>query len=300
MSGFTTKLGLGTVQFGLDYGISNTGGKPSEHSVREILLEAQKNGIQTLDTATLYGNSETVIGQALTSASPFKIVTKTPHFKQEIITPAQGIELEQTFHQSLKNLQVPRCYGLLIHAAADLLKPGAQYLVEAMRRIQAQGLVEKIGVSVYDRAQIEAVRSWFPFELVQVPASIFDQRLVRDGTFAEFARSGVEVHVRSAFLQGLLFMNPGTLPEFFSPARPALQRLADDASSSGLSKIELALHYLNAQTGVDRILCGVNSLTELSEIIASTRRSLPNSIDFSRYEIQNLDVLNPSRWPKRT
>ncbi|RYZ85898.1 MAG: hypothetical protein EOP04_15005, partial [Proteobacteria bacterium] len=132
MQPFTDKIGLGTVQFGLNYGISNQTGKPADESVRNILAEAYESGIRTIDSATLYGDSETVIGRNLSDKHNFQIVTKTPHFAEERLTSIDGKLLVESFHQSLRNLKTKSCYGLLIHAPTDLLKPGAIHLIDAM------------------------------------------------------------------------------------------------------------------------------------------------------------------------
>jgi aryl-alcohol dehydrogenase-like predicted oxidoreductase len=206
------QLGLGTVQFGGDYGVSNPGGRTPPDEVARILALAEREDIGLLDTAALYGDSEAVLGGALRRGHKFRIVSKTLKFDAARISQADASALRAGFENSLRRLRQDRLYGLLVHAAADLLRPGGELLWAALNELKREGLVEKIGVSVYTGEDIEAILLRFRPDLVQLPLSVLDQRLIAGGQLARLKAQAVEIHARSIFLQGLLLMEDAELP----------------------------------------------------------------------------------------
>ena len=169
-------LGLGTVQFGLEYGLSNKTGRVNAKNVKYLLDESHNSGIDVIDTAYLYGDSERVLGE--NDISFFKVVTKTPHFNKDEIVDEDVSRLISSFKDSLQRMNIQSIYGLLIHNADDLLVPGGNKLFEAMRDLKSKGYVEKIGASVYDSEQVDLLIEKYDFDLVQVPINVFDQRLI--------------------------------------------------------------------------------------------------------------------------
>jgi aryl-alcohol dehydrogenase-like predicted oxidoreductase len=156
------RLGLGTVQFGLPYGITNSLGQVPESEVGEILRCASNLGIDMLDTAHLYGSSEVTLGRLAVPLADFRVVTKTPKFR-ECAAAGEAVDLlRSAFSQSLDRLARPEVYALLLHDADDLTGPYGAELWAAMSELRARGLVRKIGVSVYDGDQIEVALSARP------------------------------------------------------------------------------------------------------------------------------------------
>jgi aryl-alcohol dehydrogenase-like predicted oxidoreductase len=172
------KIGLGTVQFGQNYGVSNKQGITPEDEVREILTFAWDNGITLLDTATLYGASEEALGSSIPTHASFRIVTKTPTFQKIMIEKEDSNRLKDAFHISLDKLRQPNLYGLLVHHAVDLLKDGGQYLWESMQDLKETGLVQKIGVSLYSPQELNRFLEKYTPDIVQAPVNIFDQRMI--------------------------------------------------------------------------------------------------------------------------
>lgn len=288
------KLALGTVQFGIDYGISNKSGQSSLEEVRTILEYAEAKGIDLLDTAHGYGESEAVLGKS-EKASKFKIVTKTKTFdKEQQITSKSVEQFKEVFFQSLKKLNVDSVYGLMIHHADDLLKPGSEVLFEAMRSFKAQGLVQKIGVSAYHERQIQKILNSYSIDIIQVPVSILDQRLIQNGVLKDLKSLGVEVHTRSAFLQGLIFMDPTNLSSHFDGVKPLLERFQLTLKQEGCSAIEAALGYLGQFKEIDRVVCGVTSVKQLEEVYLGISANY-NSL-FDGFNIDDEKILNPSLW----
>lgn len=257
------KLALGTVQFGLDYGVSNTAGQINEAMVGTILSKAKSYGINMLDTAALYGESEAVLGQQ--DLSGFNIVTKTPRFATEQIAEGQAEVLAQTFQQSRKKLQQQSLYGLLAHHVDDLLAPGGETLWSAMQNLKESGAVARIGASVYEGHQIDALLERFTPDLIQLPVNILDQRLVKTGHIEKLKALGVEVHARSAFLQGLLLMSPEKVSAYFDPICHQLRQCKDAATAQGMTPLQAALAYVRDLPGVDQVVVGVTSVEELRQ-----------------------------------
>lgn len=291
MSGLR-KLGLGTVQWGLGYGVSNKQGMTPPEMVTQILVAAREAGIQVLDTAALYGESERVLGA--NQLDGFRIVTKTPRFGTAHITEANCTQLMQVFSQSLQKLACDKAYGLLCHHAEDLLVPGGGKLWDAMCGLKLAGCVEKIGVSVYDSHQVDRLLKKLRPDLIQLPVNVLDQRLLKDGTLARLHDAGVEIHVRSVFLQGLLLMPLEQVPSYFSPIRNLLESWHAAAKSQGLSLVQAALTFVRDIPYIDTVLVGVEDLEQFHACCNDFAHS--STFDASGLACDNPEFLNPALW----
>jgi aryl-alcohol dehydrogenase-like predicted oxidoreductase len=290
------RLGLGTVQFGLNYGVSNTNGKTETSEVVRILEYAASVGLDVLDTAALYGESEKVLGLCITAGKNFSVITKTPKFSNGNITRDDVMTLENTFIQSLNKLQVKSVYGLLLHNTDDLLKPNGALLWGKMTELKNQGLTAKVGISVYTGEQIEQALERFPVEIVQVPFNILDQRLLKDGLLQRVANAGIEVHSRSTFMQGLLLMPVDKIPPYFAPIYPLLKRYHEYIGTLGLSCLEAALAFVLAHREIDKVIVGVTKLQELRQIVQATKKSGIDIENFRQFSCSDERFINPSRW----
>jgi aryl-alcohol dehydrogenase-like predicted oxidoreductase len=291
------KLGLGTVQFGLDYGISNQAGRTPPEEVRKILEVAAENGIRVLDTAALYGTSEEVLGQSLPPDHAFDIVTKTPVFSDGCLSSDDARRLEETFQQSLSKMRQPGVYGLLMHNADNLLAKNGELLMGKMLDLKQRGLVKKVGASVYAGEQIDRLLQSYQLDLVQLPVNVLDQRLLAGGQLARLKRAGVEIHARSAFLQGLLLMEPDSLPTYFESAKAHLKSYRAYLREHGISPLQAALGFVVGLKEVDVVLCGINNHQQLEELIALAQ-PLPGFDRLMDFAIDDPAILNPSRWQK--
>ena len=289
------KIVLGAVQFGLDYGISNTYGKIVKHDAKQILKFAYDNNIGMIDTASLYGESEAIIGKSTNNKHNWKIITKTPHFIDDCIDKLQVKQLRESFNQSLLNLNKKYLYGLLLHSCDDLFKPNGDLLFKEMERLKSIGLINKIGVSVYNKYQIDRVLDNFEIDLIQLPVNILDQSLISDGSLVKLKKHGVEVHARSVFLQGLLLMEENLIPSYFLPIKKNLDAFKNLARELSLTKLELALGYVASIDEIDKIVVGVNTLSQLQEIIKATQLKT-NFEEYRNISINNSNYTNPSLW----
>jgi len=288
------KLGLGTAQFGLDYGISNREGQTSQAEAGNILAAAQQHRIGIIDTAALYGNSEEVLGRALPAGHPFKVVTKTIRINAGHISTSHALSLEKAFEQSLVKLRCESVYGLMIHNADDLLAVDGSLLYDKLSSLKAAGRVEKIGVSVYTARQIDQVLDRYDIDLVQLPLNVLDQRLLTSGHLAMLRGAGIEIHVRSAFLQGLLLMDPATLAPHFDPARQHLARYHGFLRANGITPLQAALGFVCGMPEVDAVICGVNNRGQLDEICSSCNPLAPEL--FAEFALTDTCIVDPSNW----
>ncbi len=289
------KLGLGTAQFGADYGISNRNGRVRAAELERILHLAADLGVHTLDTAAAYGEAETALGRALWQGHPFRIVTKCPPLGEGEVRREHVAQLSGHFYRSLERLRQPSVHGLLMHRAADLCRPGAELLFEQLANLQREGLVSKVGASFYTSAEIAAVGKVLAPGLAQVPVSLVDQRLLRDGTLASMRADGIEVHARSVFLQGLLLMDPDRVPAQFAAHVPLLRRIERHAAAAGISKLALAIGFVAALREIDTLLVGVTSAAELREVVEASKTRLPLQ-DCAEFSSDADELVNPSRW----
>ena len=286
------KLGLGTVQWGLPYGIANQHAVTSPDVVTKLLTTARSFGIKVLDTASLYGKSEAVLGK--NDLNDFKIITKTPSFSCQRISTAEIDLLSETFYQSLNLLNIKKVYGLLIHHANNLLIPDGEKLVAQMVNLKKEGLIQKIGVSVYDSSQLDSVLKIFNPDLVQLPLNIFDQRMLESGHLQLLKTRETEIHVRSVFLQGLLLMPPNDVPSFFKPIYPLLVRWNDAAREQGFTAHQAAIAFVKNLPHVDTVLVGLDSLSQFNICIESFLSD--RKFDASGLACNDPIFINPSVW----
>jgi aryl-alcohol dehydrogenase-like predicted oxidoreductase len=288
---------LGTVQFGMDYGIANTEGRTSAAEVTKILTQANNLGIHVIDTAAMYGDSEAVIGRYLPKEAKFDIVTKTPALDCQLIGEDELAFVRHSFLNSLKKMRQEAIHGLLVHHCDDLRTVGAERLFREMQVLKDKGKVKKIGFSASDSTEIDYVLERFPIDLIQIPANVFDQRLLSSGMLGKLNNSGIEIHVRSVFLQGLLLMNTDKLPSFFDDIREQFSFYMKWLRSNSLSPIAGALKFASQLQGVDQIVVGICDSRQLAETSAAYDgcRNIPN-LDFSQFALDSERYLNPSNW----
>ena len=281
------KLVIGTVQFGLNYGISNSTGQTGTKEVGEILNFARSNGISCLDTARAYGVSEKVLGEQ--DLQGFEVVSK---FKLN----GDFGTIDQQLKDSLANLNKNSLYGYLAHDGKDILN-SKEDIWPQLQDIRKQGIVTKIGYSLYEPAELELLLEvgCVP-DLIQIPMSLFDQRFVP--YLADIKERGIEVHTRSAFLQGLYFMEGTRLSSFFDEIKEPLDLLKELYPSH--SERAAALIWECAKhKEVDKVVIGVNDLDQLKSNIEgiSLMQTKPSFENFTQ-QVDN-KILMPSHWPNK-
>ena len=249
-----SRLVLGTVQFGLKYGIANTGGRPDGRVVREILQKAYDNGIRTLDTAAAYGESEVVLGtelSALDLIDRVKIISKVPPLPENISEDEAEKFIFASVEKSLTNLKINQLEAILFHREKDL-----KYL-KLLKKVQDSGMVRLIGVSMDG----EIPASAYDCQAVQVPGNVLDRRFLK---FLKKAHAnGCKIYNRSVYLQGLLLMDEKNIPQPLQALIPCRRQLENLAAECGISSGELYMRYLLSIREIDGVLTGVDSVEQL-------------------------------------
>jgi aryl-alcohol dehydrogenase-like predicted oxidoreductase len=276
------KLGLGTVQFGQAYGISNRQGQVAAPEAARILALAAESGIRLLDTAANYGEAETVLARRDTR--PFRIVTKTIGIRHGV---------EAVVARARQSAAMLRADTLLVHTASDLAGRDGDALWRALLGLRDDGTFRKIGISAYVADNPARLAERFRPDAMQLPFSLLDQRLLADGTLSALDGLGVEIHARSLFLQGLLFLEE--LPEKLRSATAHLAKIKRQLREAGVSPLAAALDFVLARPEIRFGLVGVTSAHELQDIIAAVRAPMP-ALDWASFALSDETVLTPSLW----
>ncbi|MFQ1901403.1 aldo/keto reductase [Aeromonas veronii] len=280
------RLALGTVQFGLDYGISNHDGQVSDEELDAIIALARQAGIDTLDTAQAYGNAEQRLGQR--DITDFTLIDK--------LAPGLPLsDVKAALSNSLHWLGRKRLDGLLLHRSQD----ASPALFELLTDLQQQGVIGKLGISVYSPEELDTwSAAGYPLELVQLPANLLDQRFLRTGWLDKLVDMGCEIHVRSLFLQGLLLMQPAQRPDYFQRFATALERF--DHWHPSVAPLGRALSIMTALPQVSRFVVGVCHAQELAAIVAASQvQHECYEADIAHLASMEQELINPGLWRTR-
>jgi aryl-alcohol dehydrogenase-like predicted oxidoreductase len=290
-------LVLGTAQLGLPYGIANRTGQPNQSVATDIIREAWENGIQEFDTAQGYGESEQVLGNSLLQlklAGKVRVITK-PHPQLDHLNPDV---LENAIAASLKNIGVPQIYGIMLHRE-EMLPLWHKGLAETLSKLSAKGMFQKVGVSVYAPAKaIEAINTE-GIDMVQIPTNILDRRFEKTDIFEIAKAKKKEVYIRSIFLQGLLLMDTGLIPDRMSFAKPVIEKLESLSKDFGLTRHEIALGYIKSEMPAARIVFGAEIKEQVTENLAAWQKDFPTGLNEKiRVSFSSVSerILNPSLW----
>lgn len=285
----SSRLALGTVQFGLPYGVANRVGQVSRADAAAILAAAHAGGLDMLDTAIAYGESEACLG--VLGVNHWRVISKLPTLPDDCPDIAGWVKMQ--LDGSLHRLGVDRLYGLLLHNPLQLLGPAGKELATALVKARENGQVERIGVSIYSPDDLVATYKVLPIDLVQAPLNLVDRRLVDSGWLSRLADDGVEVHTRSSFLQGLLLMS--NVPQCFSPWQTLWARWHGWLAAHPGQAVAGCLAYPLSYQEVSRVVVGVDSMAQFAELLAASQSLLPdNTLPDLRCADEGL--INPSFW----
>jgi len=286
------KLILGTVQFGLDYGITNKSGRPDDNEMDAILLGVS-GVVDTLDTSIKYGDALDRLSR--TSAEGFSIVTKIQGNSPQSV----AAEIQDTLDR------LDRGYVEVVMFHDPKLFADRTLAIEVAAALQAEknaGRIRRIGASLYDRRDVHAALDVFRPDVLQLPSSIADRRLLDDGTLSECAHQGIELHFRSLFLQGLLLQNAENLPPGFEGLAPLLCELDRLASTLKVSRQTLCLAWGANLPGAGGLVCGVSSFAEIQPLLNAYENAFAPPIEQGLTELARLipvdaELLDPRTWP---
>ncbi|MBX7088650.1 MAG: aldo/keto reductase [Leptospirales bacterium] len=283
-----SRIALGTVQFGMAYGVASAG-QVRRDEVAQILGHAWDKGIRALDTAVAYGESETVLGEI--GVSGWTLTTKLSAVPVEADPESF---MREAAESSLRRLRVSSIHALLMHNPAQLLNEGGDRIFRALAKLRDEKLVSRVGVSVIRAEEAIELCSRFDLDVVQAAMNIFDRRMEASGALRVLKDAHAEVQIRSVFLQGLLLMDSQTRPAKFDRFQSAWQRWDEWLKEKGTTALSACLSFALQIPGADRIVLGVDSLRHLREIIASVPSKdieIPQNLAYA-----DATLLDPWKW----
>jgi len=280
-------LSIGTAGFGMDYGIYNKTDKVGIEEIKKIFNLAKINNIKTLDTAQAYGDSEKIIGNL--NSSTFRVVTK--------IKPGTKFELiEKSIELSMKYLQRERLDAVLFHEFNDYISNKNNFLI--LDRLKRDGKIERIGFSLYYTEHLKyLLRNKIDFDIVQLPYSVFDQRFKQ--YFPILKERNIKIHVRSVFLQGLVFLDINKLPDHFKKNKQQFFLLNEFSDKYGIPVSAICLNFAYNQNEIEKVVVGVKSQKELSNNIEHIKcyAEVSKNLNFEELSINDENITLPMNWP---
>lgn len=296
------ELCLGTVQFGMDYGIKGQK-QPSVERAVEMLEYATHNGITTIDTANAYGTAEYVVGVFLSkktvSRDKLFIISKfRPNLLDEVSPNEYYSVMRANLENTLSRLHTDYLDSYLLHSARYVFD---DEIIETLNSMKRDGLVRRVGVSIYEPEEAKKCIDRPNVEFMQLPYSIFDQRMEKTGVFEYAKKDNIQIHSRSAFIQGLILMNENEVPDFLSKAKPIVRKIDVLCHRHGISRISLAMNYVKQQSRISHLVFGVDNINQLKENIQIFQEDIPADIiediakEFTDIEA---DIVMPSLWKK--
>nr|WP_246323642.1 aldo/keto reductase [Alpinimonas psychrophila] len=282
---------MGTVQFGLNYGITNASGELSDNAVIGMLRVAREAGISLFDTAANYGSSQQRLGEFASSEGGNRYVTKF-----SLSSDGNVPSPENLYGASMEQLRAESLHAVLFHKIADLADIRCQQAIEILREARSAGIVSRIGVSIYNASDLENALDVFPdLDILQLPANILDSRLLESEPITRLRGGGAEIHVRSVLLQGILLSEPASLPAYFDGLRPALHALHEFSRNKNIAVLALALGAMRHHPSVDAVLVGATSEAELEGIVRAWQ--IVESSQKVALPVVPAQLLDPRNWP---
>lgn len=284
------RLALGTVQFGLPYGVANKQGQVSLDVAKQMVSFAADIGVDTFDTAIGYGQSEQVLGKI--GVNDFNVVSKLPPLP-ESVRDVDSWAFSKA-EASLKCLKLDKLHALLLHRSSDLHDARGATLYAAMQKLKLEGYVKKIGISIYSPAELDACVGKVELDLIQAPFNLVDHRLFTSGWLQRLKANGCEVHVRSVFLQGLLLMSRAEIPDKFSQWSGIWNNWHQWLREHKADAVRACLAYPLSFPQIDRVIVGANDLEQLRQIAVAVGHTI--DYQFPNLACNEENLINPARW----
>lgn len=297
------ELCLGTVQFGMDYGIRGKK-KPSLSDALNMVDYAVNNGIGTIDTANAYGEAEDIVGTYLVKnrkvRQKIQLISKfRPNLLDDVPADQYYQVIKENLEESLRKLHTDYLDGYLLHSARYVYN---DEIIEALLRIKKEGLVKNVGVSVYEVKEAKKGITRGDLDFLQLPFSVLDQRMLHQGVFELAQQQRFPLHSRSAFIQGLVMMKPEEVPLFLSEkATQILQAVESVCQETGLTRTQLAVGFVKHQKAINRLVFGIRNIEQLKENIRVFSEDLHVEVITeleSSFANLEADIVMPSLWKK--
>lgn len=283
------KIVLGTAQLDKNYGLKKKRKKISPKQMRDIINYAKIKKINFLDTASSYKNSEKILNKVRLEG--FNIIGKIEKIRQykNVFNP-----MKKKVTEAKKKLKINSFYAYLIHDEADLYSKKGQEIFNCLLKIKKEGLIKKIGISIYNFKDLPKILNEFKLDIIQLPYNLFDRRLENKKLLKLLKKKNIEVHVRSVFLQGLLLKQINSIPKKFYKFKKDLIKLENYSKKNKISKLEICTNFVFSKNYIDKIIIGVEKKENLEEILNINYKykikNIPN------FKISNKKLIDPRSW----
>ena len=287
------KLIIGSAQWGLDYGVSNSNGKTGTEEVANILNTANRYGIDTIDTASAYGDAEKIIGEY--SKDNSKIITKIGIGNKDKDSKRSRDDMRNKIKKSYADLGRKILEGVLIHDPDNLDSCNYSWGWDTLKDMKEEGYMKKIGISVYNPHQAEQLAQIYKPDIIQIPFNAFDRKAANLGTLKRLKDDCIEIHARSIFLQGLLLMNIKDISNYFNPWMSKIEEWHKYCFDNRLTLLEGAIANAMGEENIDKFIVGIEDSRQLEQIIDATKKTVRDDFEYSNLKSDE-GLINPSKW----
>ena len=286
MNRYKKNIILGTAQFGLNYGINNLSGKPSQNNIEKILQKAISLDIKTLDTASSYGNSEELIGRFI-KKHQFEFNINTKFIYEE------GFLISDNLNRSLKKLNCHKVHTYFFHKFNDYITN-----LNLLNDLKLKKKIDIIGVSIYTNEEFAIVIEDKNIDLIQIPFNILDNNNCKGELIKIAYKKNKIIQARSVFLQGLLIKKENTLSKYFYPLKKYFKIINEISLKYNLTIEEIALKYVYSHPYINEIVIGVDNVEQLNNNINAFKTPLDKNIidELNNIVVIEKELLNPVNW----
>lgn len=284
------KIAIGTAQVGSEYGVANTSGILVENEIKKILEKAAHEGVDTIDTASNYGNSEVILGNL--NIHNFNVITKLPAVPKNCLNIRNWVV--EVIEKSLLSLKVKKIYGILFHEPNQLLSEYGDELYRVLEEYKDKNIISKIGISIYSPSQLDLIIPKFSIDIVQAPFNLVDRRILNSGWLDKLSAKNIEIHTRSVFLQGLLLIPYNKIPNEFLMWDKVWIEWNNWLSNSNVPAVHACISFVNSFKQINRIIVGVDCLNHFEQIVDAVKQK--PLTDIINIELEDELLLNPSNW----
>lgn len=285
-------LGLGTVQWNQKYGLGKNNLVPSNLQIRDIIKLLLDENIECLDTSQNYGNVEQLIGSLV--GSEMRVITKISILTEDLSETKIEKNLHYLLNISRKNLCLEKLDSVLIHNTDFLKSKFAEKYLKVLFKFKKQGLVNKIGFSVYELNEVKEISKLCDPDILQIPLNVFNQKFLECMDIKLLKQKGCEIHARSIFLQGLLLHDVKDIPLYFRPYEKYLNKWNIFCLEQNVSQISACFDFIKNSNLADVAIIGVNSKNQLLKNIAAFKEKL--NLDYTKFSMNEVNLIDPRVW----
>ena len=286
------KIYLGTAQFDLNYGITNSNGKMPIQDIHKILQRSNKDGIIGIDTAKDYGETEKILGNF--NINDFEISTKLPFINME------NNKIENTIfnlvNNSLKKMKIKMINNLFLHYPNQLLEPKGAEIYKSLLKLKDNGIIKNIGYSIYSPLEAKKLINFFHPDIIQGPYSIFDRRMEKTGLLFTLKKLNILFQARSISLQGLLYLNADKLPKKFLKWKDIWIKYEKFLLENKINSAEAIINFIFTNKNLTNVVVGFNNYDQYRSFV-EIKKNLKEHINYD-INFDNFDetILNPNNW----